>query len=276
MKLPSRPRAVITGAASGFGRAMALRLADRGARLVLSDIDEDGLAQTVELAEQAGGQARSLPCDVREAEQVEAMAVLADEAWDGTDLLVNNAGVAALGKVGEVTLDNWRWQLDINLRGAIYGCHSFVPRMKAQGSGFILNVASSAGLVCGPQMGPYNVSKAGLIALSETLCGELNGENIQVSALCPTFFRTKIHTQSRATNQELQDTTERLVTGADWSAEDIADRALDGLERGDLYIIPQADGRMMWRVKRLFGQNFQDMIAKVSGSPRLMKWFMSR
>src|SRR5690606_23353345 len=131
----------------------ALELAKKRARLVLGDIDEAGLRESAELATRAGAEARTLPCDVRDASQVEALAALADEAFGGTDVLVNNAGVAVAGNVGEVSLEDWRWQIDINLWGVIHGCHAFVPRMKQARSGWILNVASAAGLLCTPQMG---------------------------------------------------------------------------------------------------------------------------
>jgi len=276
MKLPSRPRAVVTGAASGFGRALALRLAGDHARLVLSDIDEAGLEQTAELAREAGAQARTLRCDVRDPDDVEAMAQLTDEEFGGVDLLVNNAGVAVAGAMGDVSLEDWHWQIDINLWGVIHGCHAFVPRMKAAGGGLILNVASSAGLACAPLMGPYNVSKAGVIALSETLYAELADDGIGVSVLCPTFFRTNIHLGSRTSDPTLLETTTRLVTKARWSAEQIAEHALEGLERGDLIIIPQPDGRAIWRAKRLLGGGFQRWMGKLMKSPRAMKWLTGR
>lgn len=268
---PSRPRAAVTGAASGFGRAISLRLAERGGRLVLSDVDEEGLAETVELCTRAGGEALSLRCDVRDPEQVEAQAARVDEAFGGVDILVNNAGVAVAGAVGDVSLEDWRWQIDINLWGVVHGCHAFVPRMKKQGQGWVLNVASAAGLLSAPMMGPYNVTKAGVVALSETLYGELAGTGVHVTALCPTFFRTRIHENARA-NEALRAQTAKLITSSKWTAEAVADVALRGLERGDLYVVPQADGKVMWRAKRLLGQGFFGVIGHVTRSPRISKW----
>jgi NAD(P)-dependent dehydrogenase (short-subunit alcohol dehydrogenase family) len=266
-RFPSRPRAVVTGAASGFGRAVAIELASRGSRLVLSDVDLEGLEETASRAKAAGGEVRTLRCDVRDAEQVEAQAKLADEAFGGTDIAINNAGVAVAGPVGDVPLDDWRWQIDINLYGVIYGCHSFVPRMKAARRGWIMNVASSAGLLSAPMMGPYNVTKAGVVALTETLYGELRGSGVEVSALCPTFFRTNIHTTARSPNG-MGAATEKLVTQARWSAEEIAKVALDGLERGELYVVPQLDGKVLWRAKRLLGQRFHGVVGRVVKSQR--------
>lgn len=269
MSFPARPRAVITGAASGFGRAVALRLAQDGARLVLGDIDEAGLEESAALARQLGAEVRTCRCDVRVAEEVEALAELADEAFGGTDILVNNAGVAVVGAVGEVTLEDWRWQVDINLWGVIHGCHYFVPRMKAAGRGWILNVASSAGLLCAPEMGPYNVTKAAVVALSETLCGELSGSGVKVSALCPTFFRTNLHKTARSASSEMQKDAERLVTEAKWSAEQVADVALEALEAGELYVVPQSDGKALWRAKRVLGARFYAVLGRALRSERL-------
>ena len=267
-RFPSRPRAVITGAASGFGRALALALASRDARLVLSDVDEAGLAETVELAERQGGEARSIVVDVRDAEQVEAQVALCDEAYGGVDFGANNAGVAVAGPVGEVPLEDWKWQIDINLYGVIYGCHALVPRMKRQGSGWILNVASAAGIISAPQMAPYNVTKAGVISLSETMAGELAETGVSVSVLCPTFFRTSIHESARATGR-LKKATQKLVTESKWSAEQVAEVTLKSMERGELYVIPMLDAKAYWRAKRLLGGRFYSMVGRVMRSRRV-------
>jgi len=273
MRLPPRPRAVITGAASGFGRALASALAPRGARLLLSDVDDDGLAETARLAEEAGAvEVRTLRCDVRDPDQVEAQAARADEAFGGADLVVNNAGVAVVGPVGDVSLEDWRWQIDINLWGVIYGCHSHAPRMKKQGSGIIINVASSAGLIAAPTMGPYNVSKAGVIALSETLAGELAGTGVSVTVPCPMFFRTNIHKSTRSTVTRGRKQTEKLVTESKWSAEKVAEITIAAAERGELYVIPQPDGRAFWRAKRLLGGRFYSAVGQVIKNPRIGKW----
>lgn len=276
MRFPARPIAVVTGAGSGFGRAISLRLADRGARLVLSDIEDELLAETAELATAAGAEVRTTRCDVRDPEQVAALATLAEDELGPADLLINNAGVAVAGPMGDVPLEDWRWQIEINLFGVIYGCHTFVPRMKAQGRGWILNVASAAGLLSAPMMAPYNVTKAGVVALSETLYAELSGSGVHVTALCPTFFRTNIHTRARSPASDVFAQTEKLVTEAKWSAEEVADIALRGLERGELYVIPQADGKVMWRAKRLLGQGFHGAVGRVVRSPRIARWLAGR
>lgn len=263
--LPPSPRAVVTGAASGFGRALSLAIARRGGRLVLGDVDDDGLAETAAAAEREGArEVTTRACDVRDAAQVESLAEAADEAFGGTDLVANNAGLAVVGGVGDVPLEDWALQLDVNLRGVIYGCHSFVPRMKRQGSGLVLNVASAAGLLAPPMTGPYNVSKAGVVALSETLQGELAGTGVSCSVLCPTFFRTRIGERTRSVSPELVETSTKLVSRAKWSAEDVARVALRELERGTPYILPQADARAYWKLKRLAPHRFTTLVGRAA------------
>lgn len=264
MKIPSRARAVITGAGSGFGRAVTYELVARGARVLCTDIDRDAVDETVREVKARGGEGHAMVVDVREASQIASMATRADELWGGTDVLVNNAGVAVTGAVGAIPLDDWKWQIDINLWGVIHGCHHFVPRMKIQKRGWILNVASIAGVVSAPTMGPYNVTKAGVIALSETLSTELAKDGVSVTALCPSFFRTNIHASARNHGVGQSSKTNKLVTEAKWGPEEIARIAVNGLERGQLYVMPQPDARAMWRAKRALGAGFFGALGKMT------------
>jgi NAD(P)-dependent dehydrogenase (short-subunit alcohol dehydrogenase family) len=255
---------VITGAGSGFGRAVALELAGRGARVLVSDVDLETAQATAKLCRERGVEAIAAKADVRDPAQIEALQKKAVELWGGTDVLVNNAGMAVVGEVGKIPIDDWKLQIEINLYGVIWGCHYFVPEMKERRSGFILNVASSAGIVAAPMMGPYNVTKAGVIALSETLFTELAKENVQVTALCPTFFRTNIHKSTRAHGGNTGERTDRLVTEAKWSAEQIAEIAVDGMLAGKLYVLPQRDAKATWRAKRLLGQGFYELLGSAT------------
>ncbi len=253
MAFPDRPRVLITGASSGLGRALALELAERQARILVTDIRMEPAEATVEMVEAKGGEARMFSLDVTSTEHWAAARQAMHDAWGGIDVLANNAGVAAVGPVGEVSLEDWKWLIDINLWGVIHGCHTFVPDMRASGSGFILNVASSAGLLSVPEMAPYNVAKAGVISLTETLQGELRRCGVKVTALCPTFFRSELHERTRTTSETLEELTRGLVGNASWTAEQIAEVALRGLEAGELLVIPQMDGQLMWRLKRTLG-----------------------
>jgi NAD(P)-dependent dehydrogenase (short-subunit alcohol dehydrogenase family) len=275
-KIPTGARAVVTGAGSGLGRAVALELGARGCRLLCSDVNQAAVDETVATLRARGGEAHAMHVDVRDPARVEAMEARASELWGGTDVLVNNAGVAVAGETGAIPLEDWKWQVDINLWGVIYGCHFFVPKMKEQKRGWILNVASIAGIVSAPMMAPYNVTKAGVIALSETLATELAPTDVAVTALCPSFFRTNIHAAARAHGLGTSERTSRLVTEAKWSAEQIAERAIEGLERGALYVMPQPDAKAMWRAKRALGAGFFGAISAMARRGVLDRVFGAR
>lgn len=252
MEINSKTRAVVTGAGSGLGRAFARALAGRGAKVVLSDVAQAGLDETARLAREAGGTVFVTRCDVTKAADVQALADIATKELGGTDLLINNAGVAVSGAIGEVSLEDWRFQLDVNLYGVIYGCHSFVPAMLARGSGHVLNVASMAGIVYVPGMGPYNVTKAGVIALSETLRGEVATRGLGVTCLCPSFFPTDIVKSGRGVPDERKAKfAQKLMDRSKWSADDIARIALDAVESNTFYVLPHVEARWIWRLKRV-------------------------
>jgi NAD(P)-dependent dehydrogenase (short-subunit alcohol dehydrogenase family) len=255
-KLPRDARAVVTGGGSGLGRAICEDLAGRGARVLVTDVNLATAEETADTLRRRGSEAHAMQVDVRKPDQVEAMAKRATELWGGTDVLVNNAGLAVVGELGKIPIEEWQFQVDVNLMGVIWGCHYFGPQMAERGNGYILNVASSAGLLAAPMMGPYNVTKAGVVSLSETLFAELGPSGVSVSALCPTFLRTNIHKDARSFGGGTGETTNKLITEAKWSAEEVAKVAVDELLEGTLYIIPQTDGKVLWRAKRALGQNF--------------------
>jgi len=199
--------AVVTGAASGIGRALAERCAQEGMKVVLADIEGQALLQASgDLAAQ-GAQTLAVPTDVSQAGEVETLARKAFEASSAVHLLFNNAGVGAGTTAWESTLADWEWVLGVNLWGVIHGIHFFVPRMLEQHSeGHIVNTASMAGLISGPGQGVYKVSKLGVVTLSETLYHELTlrGASIKVSVLCPGFVNTHIMDSQRNRPARLQ------------------------------------------------------------------------
>jgi NAD(P)-dependent dehydrogenase (short-subunit alcohol dehydrogenase family) len=260
MSLPTNPRSVVTGAGSGLGRAFCLDLARRGARILAADVDEKGLAETKALLGSA--ELHTQQCDVSSLADVEALANEADRLWKGVDLLVNNAGVAVGGDVGDVPLDSWKWIVGVNLWGPIHGCHVFVPRLKKQGSGHILNVASMAGLVWAPHLAPYNVTKAGVVALTEGLRSELSGTGVSATVLCPYFFKTRILENSRG-EHAMNKVAARLMEESALTADDVARIALDGADHDVLYVLPHFQGRWIWRLKRWMPGFFQKAAAKV-------------
>ncbi|WP_395153341.1 SDR family NAD(P)-dependent oxidoreductase [Ilumatobacter sp.] len=193
--------AVITGGASGIGLAMAHRFGAAGMNLVIGDIEVPAMEAAVTELTAAGYQVVSLQVDVREIEQQRELERVAIEAFGNVHILCNNAGVGAGGPVADPdNLEVWRWTIDINLWGVIYGCKVFLPAMIAHGEPcHVVNTASMAGHGSAPFMGAYSVAKYGVVALSETLTKEMQiaKNNIGVSVLCPAFVATGIAKSDR-------------------------------------------------------------------------------
>lgn len=263
MPIVDRPRVVVTGGASGLGRALAKHFGESGARVLVADLVEPGSLETKEIVERAGGEAWTTRCDVSKLADVQALVETAREVMGGVDVMINNAGVAVAGAVGEAPIPDWEWIMGVNLWGVIYGCHVVAPLFKTQGSGHFINIASLAAIAQVPGMGPYNVTKAGVVALTETIFAELRGTGVTATALCPTFFRTNIHKAQRSP-EKLRAASAKLVEGSKWSAEQIANVALDGLEKGKLYVVPQNDGKLAWGMKRFLGNQFPKLAAKAA------------
>jgi NAD(P)-dependent dehydrogenase (short-subunit alcohol dehydrogenase family) len=261
MSIPEQPRAVVTGAGSGLGRAFCIELARRQGRILAADINLASAEETARLVVAAGGSAVAHQCDVSKPEEVEGLAVAIERAYGAADLVINNAGVAVGGRIGAVPLADWQWIMGVNLWGVIYGCHTFVPRFKSRGAGHIINVASTAGLIAAPELGPYNVTKSAVVALSETLYSECAGSGVGVTVLCPTFFKTNIGRAARTTAQDVNpDDIEKLMDRTSIQAPEVARFALATAEAGELYALPHADGRWVWRLKRLVPQTFAGVV----------------
>jgi NAD(P)-dependent dehydrogenase (short-subunit alcohol dehydrogenase family) len=244
--------AVITGAASGIGRELALALArERCSSLLLADINETGLKQTLELVNQVGGSGEVFLCDVSKLGDVMKLADHCFEKWGKVDLLVNNAGVASTGFMGDIPMKDWEWIVSINFWGVVYGCHAFVPRMKQQGSGYIVNVASAAGILSSPEMAPYNATKAAVVSISETLKGELAPYNIGVTVLCPTFVKTNLLDQMRFTDDFQRKCSTAGMANARWTPERIAGLVVDAVKKEKMYLVPQFAAKVFWYSKRL-------------------------
>lgn len=261
--------AVVTGAGSGIGAAFALELARRGGAVVCSDIDDAKARETAEAIIKSGADARVIHCDVSQFDDVVALAEQA-QAWFGAPptLVVNNAGVAVAGAaIGETPIDDWAWILNVNLWGAIHGCHVFAPilrdapRLPAPRG--IINVASAAAYGAAPGMGAYNVSKAGVLSLSETLAAELSGSRVEVTALCPTFVRTNI-VEAGHISTEYGEMGDRFMRWIGRSADKVARTCLDAHDRGDLYCMPQLEAKIGWNIKRLAPGTFTRAVGLAS------------
>ncbi len=244
--------ALITGAGGGLGRALAEQLARRGWLIALADIDEELSAATLARVVECGGEGFAVKLDVTRAEQWEALRERLQGAWPHLDLLVNAAGVVGTGEVGRFSLADWNWVLQANLWGTILGCHTFVGWLRQNPRGaHIINTASMAGLASLPAMAAYNVSKAGVISLSETLYSELKAAGVGVTVLCPSFFSTGLLDRGRFDTPQQRSAAQNTMERARLTADDVARAALRAMERKQLYVVLPARVRFYWRLKRL-------------------------
>ena len=238
-----RRRILVTGAASGLGLALVEAFVARGDDVLATDRGSERPAALPDAA-------AYLSLDVRDDDAWSAALEHVRATWGGLDLLVNNAGVAAGGRIDVATMEEWRWIVDINLLGVVRGCRTFTPLLKAQGSGHIVNTASLAGLVHAPGMAAYNTVKAGVVALSETLAHELAPHGIDVSVVCPSFFRTNLGASFQGADAEMEEAGKRMVSGSKRSAQQVAAIVVRGVDARRDVILTDLEGQIGWRAKR--------------------------
>jgi len=250
-------RILITGAASGLGRALATRYAAAGWRVAVSDVD-GAAAETA--AKEIG--ARHLTLDVTDEDSWLAARDWCAAEWDGLDVLVNNAGVGSGGRIERVPLSDWDWIWQINVRGVVAGCRTFVPMLKAQKSGHIVNVASLAAVMNLPGMASYNVTKSAVVSLSETLRQELSPYGIGTTVVCPGFFQTNLGDRLRTPDPAARVVSEKLMASSKVTADDVAGQVFDAVARKRFLVLTHPDGRRSHRLKRLLPRAFDAQVAK--------------
>ncbi len=252
-------RVLVTGAASGLGRAMALAWSRRGAKVAIADLNTGRGAESVQLCQDAGAaEAHFLHLDVtREGDFLHA-AQWVQQHWQGLDILVNNAGVAGGGSFDGISEADWQWMLNINLMGVVRGCSAFTPMFKQQESGQFVNIASMAGLLNPPAMSSYNVAKAGVVALSETLAAELSPWNIRTLAVCPSYFRTHLDESVRTHDAAMKAALAKLLDSSDITADDIAEGIVAAVANGDSLYLPHERARAAWHFKRQQPEKYQE------------------
>ena len=260
-------RIMITGAGSGLGRELALRWAREGCQLALADVNEAGLAETLKLVREAGGDGFIQRCDVRDYSQLTALAQACEERLGGIDVVINNAGVASGGFFNELSLEDWDWQIAINLMGVVKGCKAFLPLLQ-KSHGKIINIASMAALMQGPAMSNYNVAKAGVVALSESLLIELRDEQVGVHVVCPSFFQTNLLDSFRGPTPAMKQQVGKLLESSPISAADIAEYVYAEVAKGSFMILPHEQGRMAWALKQKNPQLLYDEMANMAGKMR--------
>ncbi|MGH8682873.1 MAG: SDR family NAD(P)-dependent oxidoreductase [Burkholderiales bacterium] len=245
--------AVITGGASGLGRALGERFGAEGVKVVLADIDEPMLAETGDTLRARGVTLATRRTDVSKGEEVEALARFALETFGAVHIVCNNAGVAPLGVVWESDEADWRWALGVNVWGVIHGVRVFAPILLRQGDeGHIVNTASVAGLIAPPGMGVYNVTKHAVVALTETLHHDLAAktDKVRCSLVCPAYFPSNIARSERNRPAELRSDRSKsdedlareaqlfkAVNSGRLSAHDVADAAFGAVRDERFYVL---------------------------------------
>jgi NAD(P)-dependent dehydrogenase (short-subunit alcohol dehydrogenase family) len=190
--------AFVTGGAAGIGLALGRAFAQSGMKVMLADIEADALQAAVKSLQEISPDISGTICDVAEAASVERAAQAAFDAFGNVHVVCNNAGVAAGGGIDHISLDNWRWVIDVNLMGVLHGIRSFLPHIRAHGEGgHIVNTASMAGMQSDLGFSPYGASKFAVVSMSEGLSLRLKPHGIGVSVLCPSYVRTRIGESGR-------------------------------------------------------------------------------
>lgn len=269
--------AVITGAASGIGFALAQRAAREGMRLVLADIDEAKLAEAARTLPRAVDALVIRRVDVSREADIAALADTAFARFGAVHLLCNNAGVGLTRLAWEMSTADWEWVLGVNLWSVVHAIHHFVPRMLAQADeSRIVNTASVAGLLSTPAMAAYNVSKHGVVTLSETLYAELKAQQakIGVSVLCPAWVPTAIQTSERnrperfgtaappsAASAAYHARMDQAVKSGRLTADDMAGAVFDAVAAGRFYVIPHT------RIKQAVRLRMEDILEDRNPTP---------
>ena len=247
--------AVVTGAASGIGRATALALARRGADLAICDIDETGLASAAGEIEALGVGVQTARVDVSSAEDMEAFAAAVHTRVEAVDLVMNNAGVAIGGPFLATSLEDWDWIVGINLRGVVLGCHYFVPPMVRRGrGGHVVNVSSAAGYTATSTLAAYNATKYAVLGLSEALWDELEPQGIGVTAVCPGVIDTPITRSARLVGEmDKPEVREQMMSSygrRGYTPERVAENILRAVQRDRLVAPISPEAWVLYYLKR--------------------------
>lgn len=241
--------ALVTGGASGIGRALCQRLAAQGARVVLSDVDEAGAQALAAELVAAGHSAEAAALDVRDADAVKAWIEGAAATHGRLDYVFNNAGVGLLGETFEQSLEDWRWVIDVNLNGVVHGVMAAYPIMVAQGHGHIVNTASLSGLVPAPHFAAYSMTKHAVVGLSRSLREEARALGVRVSCACPGFIQTPIMENARLTKLDRGKAHAEVMVLAN-TAESCARAILRGVRRDEAVIVVTGHGKVIGWLQR--------------------------
>jgi len=255
-------RVFITGAGSGLGRAIALHYARLGARLACTDRDESSAAETLAQVIKVGGSGLAFGLDVTQEADFVAAAERLHKEWQGVDLVINNAGVATAGNMDAAPLSDWEWVLNINLLGVVRGCKAFLPMLKTQRKGHIVNIASFAGIANPPGMGSYNASKAAVVAVSETLRHELAESGVGVTVVCPAFFPTNLMNSARVMESGTVGMVHKFMKKSGVTADGVAAQIARAISKKEFLLLTHKDTRKQALAKRISPEYFFAMVQK--------------
>ena len=262
-RYPAR-RILITGATSGSGEALALLFGRYGWRVAVTGRNRERVALSAKKVRAAGGQVLEIELEVTRYEDFEGAARQIAEAWGGLDILVNNAGVAGGESIEEGSIDLWHRIIEVNTFGVVHGCKAFAPVLRESGGGHIVNIASVAAIVSAPEMASYNVSKAAVVSLSETLDAELAPHNIDVTVACPGVFQSELGVEGRvvaSANARMIKALRREQETTSQTAEDVVGRIVIDMAKRRLYSLPGGDLRAQWIIKRISPEFSRRLIA---------------
>ncbi len=260
---------IITGGASGLGEAIVMQFAQLGWKIAIVDINIDGAREVAEKANELGADASAFYCDIGDDKDFRTIASLLAKGFPPIDIIINNAGIATTGLMVDCSPEQWQRAINLNLSSVYRGCHYWMPLMPENGPGHIVNTASFAGIAQAPTMLSYNVSKAGVIALSETLRAEIGFRNIGVSVLCPAFFKTNLLDSMTPGEEGIKPLVQKWMESSKVSAEDVASDALMAIEKNKLMVISHDYARKAYRFKRFFPTWYMNQLIKKT--PQLLK-----
>jgi NAD(P)-dependent dehydrogenase (short-subunit alcohol dehydrogenase family) len=257
-------RVLITGGASGLGKSLVEQYLARGDRVLFTDIHHERAGETLS-ALQSRGELHFLQADVCRGEDWSRLVEWTGHHWGGLDVLVNNAGVAASGRFDRIPMEDWEWIIEVNLKSVVRGCRAFVPMMKQQRSGHLVNIASLAAFGSVPAMSSYNVTKSGVVSLSETLRYELAPYGIRTTVACPAFFQSNLAESLRSTEPSMEQTVRKLLSRGKLSADQVAAIIVQGQLRGRFLVLPQSVGRKLHFTKRFLPFLFSRELRRLAG-----------
>lgn len=268
MRVIRNKKALISGAASGIGRSISLRLAQEGVHLFLVDIDQQGMAETAAEARRSGVEVITRRCDMAQSQDVSSSVAECLSRWNGVDILINNAGITYFGKTERMAADHWDKVLRINLLAHVQFTRELLPSLLAREEAHVLNVCSVLGLVGMPKVAAYCTSKFGMVGFSESLRNEFGRQGLGVTALCPGFVRTNLFTSAPLEKDiESHKTPPGIVTT---TPERVANAAVKAVYRNRRLVVMEPMARTMYFVKR-FAPWLMDAIFQMGRRKRVAR-----